>query len=121
MASVNVRAPFSTIPIFYNLTLDSVTPQRVAGPAVVSQCRSLRILNCNSVKVVAWTLVKQGVAAPTMTASAPDSIGTNDKTKIFALGSQIVDLWGGFDLLLIGSASTTFCSVTEFDEALGST
>lgn len=117
--------PLEGLPQFFSSASLSTTPVKVTLPTPTNGGTSpplgvkVKIVNGDATNVLAWTLVKNGAAAPTITA---DYNATTGASVVLAGNTEIFSLyWGAapttplvpwFDLYVVASAANTEVSVT---------
>lgn len=118
MSESVVAGPLLSDPQHYRLTLGT-SPSRVESffPANGSlKTRMFRVCNKHSSRFLAYTTTARGASAPTITASAADSVNADEGTPIPPLAVERIAVGSDKDLWLVASAASTPCQVTEYDE-----
>jgi hypothetical protein len=99
------------LPTFFNSTAQSTTPVKATiVNASATQAVRAKICNGDAANVLAWSIVLEGAAAPTITAD----YASTGASPIFAGHCEFVPLQGDRDLYIVASAASTEVSVTSF-------
>jgi hypothetical protein len=113
--------PLEALPTFFNTTTLGTTPVSVtlptrpvmAGntvtPPSIGNIR-IKIVNPSAAATIAWTVVKAGAAAPTITADYAATGGS----AIPPGGVEYFVIPTNRDLYVVASAAATSCNVTSF-------
>jgi hypothetical protein len=99
------------LPTFFNSTTLSTTPvEATIVDAAAGQAVRVKICNGDAANVLAWSLVVEGAAAPTITAD----FAATGASPIFAGRCEFVPMQGDRDLYVVASGASTEVSVTSF-------
>lgn len=103
--------PLQGLPTYFNSTSQSTTPvEATIVNAEETQMVRAKICNGDAANTLAWSIVVEGAAAPTITAA----FGATSASIIFAGRCEFVPLQGDRDLYVVASAANTEVSVTSY-------
>lgn len=103
--------PLQGLPTYYNDTTQTTTPKKATiVDAAAGQAVKVKICNGDTVNTLAWSIVVEGAAAPTITAA----FASTGASIIFPSSCEFVSIQGDRDLYVVASGASTEVNVTTF-------